>query len=326
MITKPVCRSLNSMKVLITEDLHPYLSTRLTQWGCQCVIEPAITNQEVADCLHEYEGLVVATKIKVTAELLDRAPELKWVARAGSGMENIDLKAAAERNVACVNSPEGNCDAVAEQVLGMLLAMFNNTVRSDAEMRRGIWLREANRGIELGGKTVGIVGFGHTGSSVARKLQGFNVRILAYDKYLSESPVEYAELASMDRIAEEADVLSLHLPLTPETAHFFNSELIQRFRKPFWLVNTSRGSVLKTEDLLAGLADEKVLGAALDVFENEKPHTYNKEEQAWWAALRRHDRVLLSPHVAGWTVESKHRIAEVLCSRIQPHLSAESGS
>lgn len=314
------------MKVLITEDLHPYLSMRLTQWGCRCVIEPAITNQQVADCLHEYEGLVVATKIKVTAELLDRAPGLKWVARAGSGMENIDLKAAAKRNVACVNSPEGNCDAVAEQVLGMLLAMFNNTVRSDTEMRRGIWLREANRGIELGGKTVGIVGFGHTGSSVARKLQGFNVRILAYDKYLSENPVEHAELVSMDKIAEEADVLSLHLPLTPETAYFFNSELIRRFRKPFWLVNTSRGRVLKTVDLLAGLEEGKVLGAALDVFENEKPQTYDKEERAWWASIRRHDRVLLSPHVAGWTVESKHRIAEVLSSRIQPHLSAESGS
>ncbi|MBI1192137.1 MAG: hypothetical protein GC205_03030 [Bacteroidetes bacterium] len=304
------------MKVLITDHLHPLLAERLRAAGMDCDVEPDISNEEVMASLHAYQGLVVATKIRVTEALLDSAPDLQFVARAGSGMENIDQVAAGLRGISCVSSPEGNAGAVAEHAVGMLLALLNHLPRADREMRQGLFRREANRGTELFGKTLAIIGFGHTGSALAARLRGFGMTLLAHDKYKSGfSSGEWLE-CDWARIYREADIVSLHLPLTPETHYLINADCLARFEKPIYLVNTSRGPIVHTVDLIDGLQAGRVLGAALDVFENEKPDTFGPAEALWWEPLRAMEQVLLSPHVAGLTMESRFKIAEVLASKI----------
>jgi D-3-phosphoglycerate dehydrogenase len=305
------------MRVLVTDHLHPLLVERLEAMGHEVDVRADIDNAGVAEILSGYGGLVVATKIRVTAELLDRAPGLRFVGRAGSGMENIDREAAAARGVACVNSPEGNREAVAEHAVGMLLALFNHLPRGDREFRAGLFRREPNRGLELGGRTVGIVGYGHTGSAVARRLAGFGVRVLAHDKYRTGFGGALAREAPLEALYEEADVLSLHLPLSPETHHWLDDERVARFARPFHLVNTARGPVVDTAALVRALDAGRVLGACLDVFENERPERWTAADAAWWEALRHRENVLFSPHVAGWTVESRVRIARVLADRIE---------
>lgn len=305
------------MRVLITDHIHPYLALRLTQLGYTCDVREGITNEEVAEQIHQYEGIIIATKIKVTDALVDKATKLRFVGRAGSGMENVNVEYAESKGIACLNSPEGNRNAVAEHAIGMILSMMNHIPRSDREMRSAIWLREENRGEELMGRTIGLIGFGNTGETLARRLSGFDMNILAYDPYRDEIPDGLATLADLDRIREEADILSLHLPLTPETNHFFDYKFASSFRKPFYLINTSRGSVVHTHDLIRAINEGFVRGAALDVFENEKPANYTESEQLWWDTLRTMDRVLLTPHVAGWTIESKKRIAKVLSEKIK---------
>jgi D-3-phosphoglycerate dehydrogenase len=304
------------MRVLITEDLHPYLMVRLAQFGCKCDIRPKINRTEILDQISDYEGLVVATRVKVDRELIDAASNLKWVARAGSGMENIDVSYAESKNISCVNSPDGNCDAVGEHAVGLLLNLLNYMRRSDLEMRSDIWLREANRGHELGSLCVGIVGFGHTGKALAQRLAGFGCSVLAYDVAEMESPFDYVEMASLERIQEEADVLSLHLPLNPSTKHLVNKTFLNGFRKPIWLLNTSRGPVVKTSDLITALQDGRVHAAGLDVFEHEKIDQFGPVESKWWQSLKSLPNVILTPHVAGWTFESKKRIAKILSQRI----------
>jgi len=304
------------MKVLITDHLHPLLAERLRAAGMQCDEEPDISNEEVMAGLHAYQGLVVATKIRVTEALMDSAPGLRFVARAGSGMENIDQVAAGSRGIMCVSSPEGNAGAVAEHGVGMLLALLNHLARADREIRQGLFRREGNRGVELAGKTLAIIGFGHTGSALATRLRGFGMTLLAHDKYKSGFSTGEWQECDWARIYREADILSLHLPLTPETHFMVNAERLAQFEKPIYLLNTSRGPVVHTVDLLDALQSGRVLGAALDVFENEKPETYGPAEALWWEPLRAMEQVLLSPHVAGLTMESRYKIADVLASKI----------
>ncbi len=304
------------MRILITDHLHPDLAPMLESAGFVCDVQPDITNEEILVSLNGYQGLIVATKIKVTEALLQAAPGLRFVARAGSGMENIDQVAAARLKVHCISSPEGNADAVAEHAIGMILALLNHLPRADREIREGLFRREANRGRELGGKTLGIIGFGHTGSALAAKLQGFGMQLLAYDKYKTGFATPYCRESTLQHLYEESDFVSLHLPLTPETQYFLNQERISQFRKPFYLINTSRGSVVNTADLIQALQDGKITGAALDVFENEKPETYGPSEVLWWNPLKVMDQVLLSPHIAGLTQESKYKIAKVMVSKI----------
>jgi D-3-phosphoglycerate dehydrogenase / 2-oxoglutarate reductase len=306
-------------KVLITDDLHPLMIEGLTELGYTIDYQPDITLEAVRACIEQYEGLIINSKILVDKLLLNRAVRLRFVARLGSGMEIVDKPYAAQKGVAVLSSPEGNCNAVAEHALGMLLAFANNLLPADREVRQKIWLREKNRGFELAGKTIGIIGFGHTGSAFARKLKGMEMRVLAYDKYKSDytQGFEYVEETTLENLQAQADIISFHLPLNPETKYFFDADFLKKCQKKLVILNTSRGNVVKTTDLIQALEKETILGACLDVFENEKPMTYTQEEEAMYEHLYTFPNVILSPHVAGWTHESKYKLSKVLLEKIE---------
>jgi D-3-phosphoglycerate dehydrogenase len=251
------------------------------------------------------------------ADFLAGADKLKWIARSGVGMENIDEAYCASKGIQAFNAAGGNADAVGEHVIGMLLALFNKLASGNEEVRAGIWRREAHRGLELGHRTLGIIGFGHTGQSLAKKLSGFGTRVLAYDKYV---PVEMkgVQSASLKEIQQTCDVISFHVPLTEETRHYLDEAFIQDMEKPFYLVNAARGPVASTEAMVKGLEYKKILGACLDVLEEEDASLSLKGmDGPAFQKLITHKNVHLSPHVAGWTVESYVRLAEVLLERIQ---------
>ena len=307
-------------RVLITDDCHPLLTEGLTKMGFVCDFLPDITLEETRRIIPDYEGLIINSKILVDRAFLDAAVQLRFVGRLGSGMEIVDRAYAAGRGVAVVSSPEGNRNAVAEQALAMLLALANNLLRADRELRRNIWQREANRGWELRGKTIGIVGFGHTGSQFARKLAGMEMTVLAYDKY---KPAGYAsamkwveEVDNLGEIQTRSDVVSLHLPLTAETRYLIDNQFIDRCKQGFVLINTSRGACVRTGDVITALENGRIGGACLDVFENEKPATFSAAERQLYARLHALENVVLAPHIAGWTHESKRLMAEVLLEKI----------
>lgn len=310
-------------QVLITDDCHPLLNDGLTRLGYTCHYRPDISPDECIRIISQYEGLIINSKIKVDRTFLDTALRLRFVGRLGSGMEIVDREYAATKGVAVASSPEGNRNAVAEQALGMLLALANNLLRADREVRQNIWRREANRGFELKGKTIGIIGFGHTGSQFAGKLAGMEMRVLAYDKYKSRYAEEmpWVEETTEEEIVRHADIISLHLPLTGETKYWINKPFIERCKPGFILINTSRGQCVKTEDLVAALESGRVGGACLDVFENEKPATFGEAERRLYARLHALEQVVLSPHIAGWTQESKRRLAEILLEKITAQLN-----
>ncbi|MFT6017534.1 MAG: D-3-phosphoglycerate dehydrogenase [Patescibacteria group bacterium] len=305
-------------KVLLTDDVHPLLIKGLEDAGYYCDFQPKIKLVEVRRIAGEYTGMIINSKILMDKAMLDQADQLKFVGRLGSGMEIIDLEYAAQKKVAIYNAPDGNCNAVGEQALGMLLALSNNLLRADAEVRRKEWRREANRGFELQGKTVGIIGFGYTGSSFAKKLAGMEVEVLAYDKYREDYTEDYpyVEEVDLETVLAKSDIISFHLPLTPETHHFANADFIKKCRKGVILINTSRGQVIKTSLLVSELQSGKVGGACLDVFENEKPQTFSTEEEDCFQQLYQLPQVVLTPHIAGWTVESKERLASILLRKI----------
>ena len=305
-------------KVLVTDAAHPLLLQGLEKAGFQCEDRPEISLEEVRQIVGNYVGLVINSKIKVDRELLDAAGQLRFIARLGSGLEIIDLEYAREKGVAIYNSPEGNRNAVAEHALGMLLVLSNQLLAADREVRQKVWRREARRGWELWGKTLGIIGFGHTGSSFAAKLAGLGLRLLAYDKYHPFFADQFSgvESVGLEKLLRESDIISLHLPLTPEVRHLVDRDFLSRCRDGVVLINTSRGQVIRTEDLVEGLDSGKVGGACLDVFENEKPATFSEEEDRLYRVLYEKKNVVLSPHVAGWTKESKKRIASVLLQKI----------
>jgi len=311
-------------KVLITDDCHPILTKGLTDLGFSCVYEPNISAEETLNLIAGYEGLIINSKILVNRQFLDAAEKLRFVGRLGSGMEIVDQVYAAEKGVAVLSSPEGNRNAVAEQALGMLISLANNLIRGDSEVRQNIWRREANRGFELKGRTLGIIGFGHTGSQFARKLQGMEMRVLAYDKYKPQGfahEMPWVEAVSQEKIQAEADIISLHLPLSMETQYIVDDLFIGHCKPGFILLNTARGKCVKTSDLIEGLASGKVGGACLDVFENEKPETFTPDERQMFAQLHKFENVVFSPHVAGWTHESKKLLASVLLEKITKALN-----
>lgn len=303
-------------KILITDLADTLLADGLTKAGYHCDYRPEISYQEVLDIIHDYVGVVINSKILVNKDFLARARNLRFVARLGSGLEIIDLPAAAAAGVAVHSSPAGNCDAVAEQAMAMLLALLVNLRRADAQVRRFDWQREANRGQELMSKTVAIIGFGHTGAAFAKRLSGFGCKILAYDKYKQNYAPDYVQESTMEEIFAAADVLSFHLPLTEETRYLADNQYLSQFKNNIILVNTARGQIIKTEVLVANLQSGKISAAALDVFENEKPNTFSPEEKALFAQLYEMQNVILSPHIAGWTQESKKRLAQILLAKI----------
>ncbi len=300
-------------KILITDELHPLLKEGLEQDGFVVDYRPAISAEEVLEIIHDYEALVINSKVYAGKDLLDRAVKLKFVCRAGSGLEVIDLDYAKQKNIIAFNSPEGNRNAVAEHALGMLLNLLNNISKADRELRNKEWKREENRGNELSGKTIGLIAYGHTAQAFAKILKGFDVKVLAYDKYKNNFENE----SSLHAIFEQVDVLSLHLPLTEETKYMIDYAFLSSFKKSIWFINTSRGKVLRTNDLLQAVNEGKVIAAALDVFENEKLNSLNESEKKDFEALISSNRILFTPHIAGWTHESKKKIAEVLLEKIR---------
>jgi len=313
-------------KVLITDDCHPLLTEGLEQWGYHCDFLPDITPEDTFNRIPEYEGLIINSKILVNQAFLDHATRLRFVGRLGSGMEIVDRAYAAERGVAVLSSPEGNRNAVAEQALGMLLALMNNLLRADREVRGNVWRREANRGYELRGKTIGLIGFGHTGSQFARKLAGMEMTVLAFDKYKQAgyaAEMPWVTETDLEAIQRQADIISLHLPLTAETRHLADAAFIGKCRKGFILMNTARGACVHTADVVEALEAGQIGGACLDVFENEKPQTFSEAEQALYGRLHQLEQVVLTPHIAGWTHESKNLLASVLLEKIVRSLQAE---
>lgn len=292
----------------------------LASLGYDCDFVPDITPEATLDQIPDYMGLIINSKIQVNRAFLDRAVLLKFVGRLGSGMEIVDRPYAAERGVSVFSSPEGNRNAVAEQALGMLLSLSNHLSRADMEVRQKIWRREANRGWELRGKTIGIVGFGHTGSQFAKKLAGMEMKVLGYDRYLndySEGMPWVKEAENLEEIVSQSDIISLHLPLTPETRHLVDAAFIARCKPGFILINTARGACVDTAAVVDGLASGQIGGACLDVFENEKPATYGDSELAVYEQLFGFENVVLTPHIAGWTLESKRLLAETLLQKIK---------
>ncbi len=302
-------------KILIVDDLHPLFIEKAEALGYKCDYNHLITLEDALAVIGEYEGLVIRSKFKVNKQVFDAATKLRFICRAGAGMDNIDVNYAKQKGVALLNAPEGNADAVGEHAIGMLLTLMNNINRADAEVRTGIWKREANRGHELKGKTVGIIGYGFMGQSFARRLAGFGVDVIAYDKYKTGFSDAYARQVSMEEIVKHADVVSLHIPLTAETDLFFNDEFLFHFRKPIFLINTARGRVVKTQAVLNGIKAGKILGVCLDVLEVEKFPAI--AEQDWFEELKQSGKVLLTPHIAGWTFESYRKISEVMAEKLK---------
>ncbi|WP_126244244.1 NAD(P)-dependent oxidoreductase [Chitinophaga rhizosphaerae] len=305
-----------SKQVIITAKVHEYLINELQEKGFAVDYRPSITYEELAASIHTASGLIVTTRIKVDKAMLDRAAQLEWIGRLGSGMELIDTAYAAEKGIRLASSPEGNRDTVGEQAVGMLVMLMHNLLKSNLELRNGIWERDGNRAWELGGKTVGIIGYGHTGGAFAKRLRGFDMKILAFDKYKSGFGDEFVEEASLEAIFREADIVSLHLPLTEETRHLGNMSFFRAFRKPVFLLNTSRGKVVKTADVVKALENGALAGAALDVLENEKLDTFSETEKAEFQFLLEHPRAVLTPHIAGYSHEASIKMAKVVLEKL----------
>jgi D-3-phosphoglycerate dehydrogenase len=308
------------MKVLHLDTNHPLLLEQLEALGFDNTTEYKASKKEVEEFIHEYDGIIIRSRFKIDREFLEKATRLQFIGRVGAGLENIDVEYARERGIFLAAAPEGNRNAVGEHALGMLLSLMNNLNRADREVRQGVWDREGNRGWELDGLTVGIIGYGNTGKAFARKLSGFDVEVLCVD-LLPDLGDQNARQVSPEELREKADVISLHVPQTDLTLGMVNTEFIQSFKKPFWFLNTARGKCVRTADLAEGLISGKVLGAGLDVLEYEKISFENLFEGSdmppEFQYLIHSDRVLLSPHIAGWTQESKVKLAQTLVDKIR---------
>jgi D-3-phosphoglycerate dehydrogenase / 2-oxoglutarate reductase len=306
-------------KVIFIDTVHPLIRERLEEAGYHCDWHPGKGYDHYLSIIGEYTGIIIRSGIPLDRTILERAEHLRFIARLGSGMDNIDIPFAASRGIHCLNSPEGNRDAVGEHATGMLLALLHQLVVADREVRSGIWRREENRGTEIKGKTVAIIGFGNTGSAFAQRLRGFECRIIAFDKYKIGFGNEWVDEVQMDEVYSDADILSLHVPLTKETRYLANKEYFSRFPKPIILINTSRGPVVNTHDLTMAMEQGIVSGAALDVIEYEETSFEMLQADQLpepFRYLTSSDRVILSPHIAGWTHESKIKLAEVLVEKV----------
>ncbi|WP_405563962.1 2-hydroxyacid dehydrogenase [Polaribacter sp. Asnod6-C07] len=308
------------MKILHLDSNHALLINQLNDLGFTNDEDYTSSKQEIEAKIHLYDGFIIRSRFKIDKSFLDKATNLKFIGRVGAGLENIDCDYAASKNIALIAAPEGNRNAVGEHSLGMLLSLFNKLNKADKEVRNGKWLREDNRGIELDGRTVGLIGYGNMGKSFAKKLRGFDVDVICYDIKPNVGDANCKQVP-LSELQAKADVLSLHTPQTELTKNMINADFIKNFKKNFWLINTARGISVVTKDLVDALKSNKILGAGLDVLEYEKSSFENlfsddKMPEAFQYLINS-ENVLLSPHVAGWTVESKERLAQTIVDKIQ---------
>lgn len=308
------------MKVLHLDTNHELLLNQLTQLGFENHEDYTSSKEEIEDKISDYDGIIIRSRFPIDQQFLDKATNLKFIGRVGAGLENIDLAYAREKNIFLANAPEGNRNAVGEHSLGMLLSLMNKMTKAHREVRKGKWDREGNRGMELDGKTIGIIGYGNMGKAFAKKLKGFDVEIICYD-IVGGVGDDNARQVGILELQQKSDVISLHVPLNEQSRGMINTEFINAFKNPFWFLNTARGKCVVTKDLVAGLKSGKILGAGLDVLEYEKKSFdfgdffINKPKP--FKYLRKAPNVLLTPHVAGWTIESKEKLAQTIVDKIQ---------
>lgn len=310
----------SEIKILHIDSNHLLLMQQLEQFGFQNDTDFTSTKEEIEAKIHNYHGIVIRSRFKIDKTFLDQAKRLQFIARVGAGLESIDCEYATSKNIHLIAAPEGNRNAVGEHALGMLLSLFNNLNKANTEVKNGQWNREANRGYELDGKTVGIIGYGNMGKAFAKKLRGFEVEVLCYDIQDNVADAN-AKQVSLQELQEKADVLSLHIPWTPETDKMVNATFINALQKPFWLLNTARGKSVVTSDLVEALKSGKILGAGLDVLEYEKLSFENlfdeESKNESFEYLRQAENVLLTPHIAGWTFESHEKLAQTIVDKIK---------
>lgn len=305
------------MKILIIDEMHESITPLLEEGGHEVHYRPEIEKKEIFEIIGDYDGLIIRSKTPMNRLLLEKANRLKFIGRAGAGLDNIDVEYLEEKGIQLFHAAEGNRDAVGEHALGMLLALFNHFSRADQQVRKGIWKREQNRGEELADKTVGIIGYGNMGQAFAKRLSGFDVEVLAYDKYRKDYGDDFAKESTWQEIFEKADILSVHVPLTPETKGFLDIPTLSKFNKPIYFINTSRGEVITFDTLNEALQENIFKGAVLDVLENEKFSQMNQAQQLSFDKLVERENVLFTPHVAGWTFQSYIKINKVLVDKIR---------
>ncbi len=306
------------MKIIIIDRVHEFLAQSLKKSGFEVDDRQEIAAANALEILADYEGIIIRSKIKLNKEILSNLPKLKFIARVGAGMESIDVQAAKKMGIELINAPEGNRDSVGEQTIAMILNLFNKICIANTQVKSGIWQREPNRGIELMGKTVGIIGYGNMGGAFARRLAGFGVNVIAFDKYKTDYTDDFCKEVDLQTIFEQTDVLSLHVPLTEETFQMINNDFIQKFKKKFYIINTARGKVIKTKDLIKNIKTGKILGAALDVLEYEKIsfEQLSLEDNKEIEYLKNNKNVLMTPHIAGLTYDSNLKLAKVTAEKI----------